>query len=175
VIEPPPLLASLTDPSNESSARLRRSTKGYEDPRSIPPAMPLALTPRLAAIYASSPEITVTHSPAGRETLAAINEELVFDEQVTLVRIAEDRADPAETPSTKPSSLEIYEMVTFVVKGERLEELASQEARREFVLERLRHRLPIQAPEDIERIDVTPWNIRGTVVVRIWCRISPPA
>jgi hypothetical protein len=28
--------------------------------------------------------------------------------------------------------------------------------------------------DDIDRVDVTPWTVQGTLVVRVWCRLPPP-
>ncbi len=83
--------------------------------------------------------------------------------------------DDGQTSRTGESSepltdFEIHEMVTFVVRGE-LAQLASVSARRDFVRERLLHRLPVQTIDEVDRIDVTPWTVRGTVIVRVWCRI----
>lgn len=67
--------------------------------------------------------------------------------------------------------VEVFEMLTFVVRGADLARLASQGARREFVRERLSRRLPGGSVESVERIDVTPWTEKGSVVVRVWCRL----
>ncbi len=70
-------------------------------------------------------------------------------------------------------AFEIHEMVTFVVRGD-LSRLASERVRRDFVREHLAHRLPVASLDAVDRIDVTPWTVKGTVVVRVWCRVSPP-
>ncbi len=62
-------------------------------------------------------------------------------------------------------------MVTFVVRGPELSRLSSQQARRDFVAERLLQRLPVASIDKVDRIDVTPWTVRGTVIVRVWCRV----
>jgi hypothetical protein len=64
-------------------------------------------------------------------------------------------------------------MATFVVRGD-LAQLSSVAARRRFVTDRLLHRLPVESIEEVDRIDVTPWTVRGTVIVRVWCRVPPP-
>ncbi|MBN2194390.1 MAG: hypothetical protein JW751_16355 [Polyangiaceae bacterium] len=80
----------------------------------------------------------------------------------------------APTPRSEPrSDFEIHEMVTFVVRGD-IGRLASDHARREFVSQYLGHRLPVTAMNGVDRIDVTPWTVKGTVVVRVWCRVPPP-
>lgn len=162
----PPESGEETTPQSEG--RIRQTTMGYSEPA------PSARPPRPAAIYASAPEITVRHAPAGRETLAAINEELL-EEPVTGVRatfVTEPDLQISALGNLAP--LEIYEMLTFVLKGADVEHL-SQEARRAFVLTRLRHRLPIASEDDLDRIDVTPWTARGTVMLRVWCRVRGPA
>jgi len=188
--------------------RQRQSTKSYGDRVSNAPGAtvpgPSARQP--AQAFTSSPEITLSQSPAGRETLAAIGEEL--SEPVTGVRptlatidFAAPRAradfratrdapgpeitivdeageirdggvaDSSSILGAAPAALQIYEMITFVVKGADAERLASQGAGRDFVAERLRQRLPITDLEDVERIEVTPWSVRGTVIIRVWCRV----
>jgi hypothetical protein len=78
---------------------------------------------------------------------------------------------PAQQEAVEPGC-EVFEMVTFVVRGD-LGRLSSSEARRDFVAERLIHRLPIKSMAQIDRIDVTPWTVRGTVIVRVWCLVPP--
>lgn len=83
---------------------------------------------------------------------------------------------PALAPGTGAAgeeAFDLYEMVTFVVRGD-LAQLSSLSARREFVRSHLRHRLPVRDFADVDRIDVTPWTVHGTVIVRVWCRIAPP-
>lgn len=123
----------------------------------------------------TSPEISVHQSPIGRETLAAINEELrepSSDEPITGVR-----ARKASTEQDAPSSsvypanaIDVFEMMTFVARGE-VSELASMVARRAFVEQRLLHRLPVASMAQVDRIDVTPWTVKGTVIVRVWCSV----
>lgn len=132
----------------------------------------------------SSPEISVAPTPAGRETLAAINEELgrdLDDEPTTLVRsrvgIADHDAPNStvqSTPASETSAIEVFEMMTFVARGN-LSQLGSMRARREFVEERLMHRLPVSDISEVDRIDVTPWTVKGTVIVRVWCVVPSPS
>jgi hypothetical protein len=159
-IEPATELESVSalelDDAQPTNPRIRQNTKDYSERREASPVPPVH-------IYGSAPEITVVTSPAGRETLAAINEELL-EEPLTGVRATLDSVDSEATP------LEFYEMVTFVVKGARVEQLSPSE-RRAFVLARLGHRLPIESAADIDRIELTPWTVRGMMVLRIWCRV----
>lgn len=81
--------------------------------------------------------------------------------------------DPTRLEVDAEAAPEIHEMVTFVVRGD-LARLTSERARRGFVREHLLHRLPVASLEGVDRIDVTPWTVKGTVVVRVWCRVAPP-
>ncbi len=111
----------------------------------------------------TAPEITVGQAPVGRETMAAIEAELRGE-------------DPARAPAggTVPESaepLEIFEMVTFVVRGSDAARLSTDALRRRFAEEQLLRRLPVSSAEDIDRVDVTPWTVRDTFVIRVWCRL----
>jgi hypothetical protein len=160
-----------------------------------------------------TPEIEVSQGAAGRETLAAIAEDVLpravrprrrtlgFEEPrperitggpshqgasagkpgVESVARSPRRASTAsESAASAPSgaispeveAFEIHEMVTFVVRGD-LARLSSERARRSFVRDHLAHRLPVATFDDVDRIDVTPWTVKGTVVVRVWCRVAP--
>jgi hypothetical protein len=136
----------------------------------------------------SSPHITVHEAVAGRETLAAILEEaspaprapqttLPYGDRVS-------NAPGAKTPSTAPrpaapapasaaSGVEIFEMMTYVVRGIEASRLSSDALRRQFVAENLLSRLPTPTMDAVDRIDVTPWTVQGTLVVRVWCRLGP--
>lgn len=133
-----------------TGVRARRHTLGFEDGPAEPAREP-------------APQITAAPQPAGRDTLAALGREL------------EDKLGASEPESgTQPRSteaLEVFEMVTFVVRGPELSRLSSQQARRDFVAERLLQRLPVASIDKVDRIDVTPWTVRGTVIVRVWCRV----
>ncbi len=99
----------------------------------------------------TSPEmITVEETVAGRATLNAIERDV--------------RARRGE-------ALEVFEMNTFVVRGGDLSALGSHQARRVFVAERLLHRLPVDSIDDVDRIDVTPWTTKGTLIVRVWSKV----
>lgn len=127
---------------------------GAKSPRSVIRA------PRLAAPLDSAPEIVVGQSHVGRETLAAIHREL--GESIDLE--ATEDVDSAT----------VFEMATFVVRSPNPTELSSEEARRSFVERRLLHRLPVGDMRLVDRIDVTPWTVQNTVIVRVWCRVDPP-
>lgn len=126
----------------------------------------------------TSPEISVSSSGVGRETLAAINADLETqgpEEPTTGVRprTTQDREAPSSSVQPTHAAIEVFEMMTFVARGE-VSELASTTARRAFVEERLLHRLPVAGMEEVDRIDVTPWTVKGTVIVRVWCIVPPP-
>jgi hypothetical protein len=145
--------------------------------------MPL---PALTEHETSSPEITIREGVAGRETLAAILEEAKPGRAPQTTLPYGDRvsnAPGAKTPSTAPSprapttaatGVEIFEMMTYVVRGVEASLLSSEALRRHFVEEHLLSRLPSQAMDDIDRVDVTPWTVQGTLVVRVWCRLPRP-
>lgn len=119
---------------------------------------PGAISPRTKTVLRSAPEITVRQSPAGRDTLAAIEDEL------------SSGSAAANAVSTTP--LEVYEMVTFVMRGPQVAGLASDRGRRAFVEQKLLRRLPVDSMDQVERIDVAPWTVRDAVIVRIWCRVT---
>ena len=142
--------------------------------------MPL---PAITEHETSSPEITIRTGVAGRETLAAILEEAKPGRAPQTTLPYGDRvsnAPGAKTPSSAPrpkapaavaAGVEIFEMMTYVVRGVEASLLSSEALRRHFVEEHLLSRLPSQSMDDIDRVDVTPWTVQGTLVVRVWCRL----
>ena len=145
-----------------------RRTVDYEDrpPVAEPPPRPRQRTlgfEEAAPGSRTAPYRTRQKAPArpGRATLDAIEQELsTWAESGT----------PPRVPVASNRDLEVFEMATFVVKGD-LAHLASPGARQQFVEQRLLRRLPVQGMADVARIDVTPWTVHGTVVVRVWCRV----
>jgi hypothetical protein len=151
----------------------------------------------------SSPEISIREAVAGRETLAAILEEarpeprppqttLRYGDRVSNApgaktpssaprRLASPKptapegrsAAPAAHAASAPSSVEIFEMMTYVVRGIEPSRLSSEALRRQFVAENLLSRLPTPSMDAVDRVDVTPWTVQGTLVVRVWCRLPP--
>lgn len=101
--------------------------------------------------------------PAGRDTLDAIAN-AVLSEPVA----------PSASTRAQMATLDVFELVTFVVRGEDVSPLASEGARREFVAERLIHRLPVPTMDQIDRVDVSPGSQRGTVLLRVWCKVRAP-
>jgi hypothetical protein len=110
----------------------------------------------------SAPEIIIGESAVGRETMAVITAELVPSARAEALTIDEAAN---ETPFA------IFEMLTFVVQGPETASLSSEALRRRFVEEHLFQRLPAKNMSQVDRVDVTPWTVRGTVVVRVWCKV----
>ena len=111
----------------------------------------------------SRPPKDAAPRPAGRDTLDAIAE-AVLSEPVA----------PSASTRARMAALDVFELVTFVVRGDDVSPLASEGARREFVAERLIHRLPVPTMDQIDRVDVSPGNQRGTVLLRVWCKVRAP-
>jgi len=106
-----------------------------------------------------------------RDTLAAIVAEAsAAPPSETEPAAPPERAVAAAGPAL--ATLEIFEMMTYVVRGGDVARLASESLRRSFVEEHLLARLPVSSIADVERVDVTPWTVPGTLVVRVWCRTS---
>ena len=113
------------------------STKRYGDRISNAPG---ARTPSAPA-FDSGPEISISRSAVGRETLAAINADLHGDEPITGVRHRSGDERDAPSSSVQPAhAIEVFEMMTFVARGD-VSELSSNTARRAFVEERRAKRI----------------------------------
>ena len=147
---------SAVRPNNRPPAAVESGTQ----PQGPPVPQPTAPQPPVV----QTDDIRIDVRPAGRETMAAIEDELAREQ-------GESAGEPAPTPTADSGGYEIFEMATFVVRGGDLARLSSQAERRQFVTQRLMHRLPVDDPELVDRIDVTPWTVRGTVIVRVWCRV----
>ena len=152
---------------------------GAKTPSRMP--APLHSVPRTPP-QSSAPEISIGEGAVGRETLAMITAELVptpAEPKAASARVAppqsETRAARAEAHTIDETANEapfaIFEMLTFVVQGPETASLSSEALRRRFVEEHLLQRLPAKNMAQVDRIDVTPWTVRGTVVVRVWCKV----
>ena len=166
-------------------------------------------TPSLSA--AEAPLIEISEAPAGRETMAAIEHELSREmrpRQNTLpyadrIPNAPGARLPSKRPAAKskppqhadvpeltatapppvalpaplatPDALEIFELLTFIVRGSEIGDLSTDALRRRFVERNLLHRIPGGAIDAVERVEVTPWTAKGTMVVRIWSRQASSA
>ena len=147
---------------SEHPSAAPRSTLGY-DSEPLPP--PRA---RLRTLDYSEPrDAPRTPPPVGRQTLEAIDSELTRWARSP----TEGKQPPAPQPTAAIDGFEVHEMITFVVRGD-VTRLASAAARRDFVRDYLLRRLPARSMDGVDRIDVTPWTVRGTVVVRVWCRVG---
>lgn len=127
-----------------------------------------------------APEISFVEAPAGRETLAAIAEEarsvrppqdtLNYGDRISNAPGANTPSQAAKGPSQAPFA--IFEMLTFIVQGQDITQLSSDGARRRFVAQHLLQRLPASDMTRVERIDITPWTARGSIVIRVWCKLD---
>jgi hypothetical protein len=108
----------------------------------VPPAPAPASTSQQLAKHDDGPEVTITDEPTP--------------------------APP--TPRLAPDALEIFELLTFIIRGSGVGDLSTDALRRRFVAEHLLHRVPSGSMDMVERIEVTPWTAKGTMVVRVWCR-----
>jgi hypothetical protein len=154
---------------------------------------------------AEAPVIEITETPAGRETMAAIEAELAdvmrprqntlpyadrisnapgarspsrapaprkaaVDDGPEITVDAEPQALAAPQAKVAPEALEIFELLTFIVRGNQIGDLSTDALRRRFVSAHLLHRVPGKSLDGVERIEVTPWTAKGTMVLRVWCR-----
>lgn len=149
-------------PSEEpkTGVRPRLRTRGYSEP---PPSVeqPRMTTPGVAPPPNTMPSTAAKPAQGeklGRDTLDAI-----------------EKAVLEPVPSSRRAAgvaLDVFELMTFVVRGDDLAQLSSEATRREFVSERLLHRLPVATMDQVDRIDVTPWTVSGTLILRVWCRVK---
>jgi hypothetical protein len=155
-----------------TAARARMDTIGYEER----PKVRMSSRPP----QGSAPElITIGEAPIGRSTQAAIEDALLAE---TLAAIAPAEAEPPPQPakSTKaapaaePGPAQIFEITTFVVEGEEIFTKVSEQARRNFVEQRLLHRLPALSMKEVVRIDVSRGAARHTVILRVWSTVGRP-
>lgn len=141
--------------------------------------VPLPL-PAVVERESSSPEIIVREGVIERDTLAAIMAEAGADHDPAATPIVNVPAVPGRGKAAIASptiavgpTFQIFEMVTYVVRGVEPAQLASDALRRAFVEEHLLARLPVTSMAEVDRIDVTPWTVPGTLVVRAWCTAKP--
>jgi hypothetical protein len=136
----------------------------------------------------SSPEvITIAEGTMGRATLAAIDEALAAEARATMAaaersapvdsrHAASSNHAPAARTGSKPAlqPAEIFEISTFIVEGDEIFSKASDKSRREFVEERLLHRLPALSMDEVVRIDFSRGAAPNTVILRVWSRVGQP-
>jgi hypothetical protein len=136
---------------------------------------------------AEAPVLEISEAPAGRETMAAIAEELAdaarprqdtlpYGDRISNAPGAPTPLRPPASPTSpelRPDTLEIFELLTFIVRGNQVGDLSTDGQRRRFVEAHLLGRVPGGTMEGVERVEVTPWTAKGTMVVRVWCRTLP--
>jgi hypothetical protein len=123
----------------------------------------------------SSPELPAPASAPVPAVTAPIAPAEVPPSPIVSVGAGAAAPGVAQVPRPAAQALEIFEMVTYVVRGGDVARLASEAARRAFVEEHLLARLPVRSMNAVERVDVMPWTVQGTLVVRVWCRTSADA
>lgn len=146
--------------------------------KNAPGAHTPSMTPALRrAALDTAPDLSVETEAVADQALPALDE----DSSETSSSPASADAPPtsglnpiqrSSDRAPSPEPLEIFEMATFVVRGSDAARLSTEALRRRFVEEHLMHRLPIETPDEIDRVDVTPWTVRGTFVVRVWCKVA---
>lgn len=120
----------------------------------------------------SSPElISIGEAAIGRATQAAIEDALVAETLATTAA-AVDR--PHASPLATPAPAEVFEISTFVVEGEEIFSKVSEQSRRNFVEQRLMHRLPAISMNEVVRIDVSRGAAPNTVILRVWSKVGRP-
>jgi hypothetical protein len=82
------------------------------------------------------------------------------------------RAQLASLPALEPA--EIFEISTFIVEGDEIFSKASDRSRRDFVEQRLLHRLPALSMAEVVRIDVSRGASDNAIILRIWSKVGQP-
>ncbi len=162
--------------SSQPEIRVRYAPAGRETLDAITHELLPLPVPVIVTRENSSPEIVVHETAIERDTLAAIMEEARAEdpESTPLVNPAVAAVPAPSAPTSvvtaAESALEIFEILTYVVRGGDVARLASEPLRRRFVEQNLLARLPVRSMTGVDRIDVTPWTVQGTFVVRVWCK-----
>lgn len=107
-----------------------------------------------------SPEVTVSETRPGFETMAIIDEELLRDA----------RELSQEELQSQFAQAEVLELLTFVILDRSLSTAATLEERNTFVAERLWHRLPPGGVSTVRRIDIRPADDTA-LMMRVWCAV----
>ncbi|MEZ4223917.1 MAG: hypothetical protein R3B13_23405 [Polyangiaceae bacterium] len=153
-----------------TDVRAPMTTLDYDDPAADGPEIivkgdgPVASPPRPA----SRPRVSTRGYADGAKGAEVNAVRVGRDTLEALARAVSHEPAPA---SGVHEALEVFEMVTFVVRGDDLASLSSENLRRRFVEERLLSRLPVKDMSAVDRVDVTPWTVKNTVVLRVWCRL----
>jgi hypothetical protein len=162
------LAAIVEELANEATTAIRPKldTIGYEErPKHRSSSRPP---------QGSSPElISIGEAPIGRATQAAIEDALVTE---TLAATAmADMPRAPTSPLAAPGPADVFEISTFVVEGEEIFTKVSEQSRRDFVEQRLMHRLPALSMKEVMRIDVSRGAAPNTVILRVWSKVGRPS
>jgi len=112
----------------------------------------------------TAPEVVISETRPGLETMAVIDEELLREAR----RMAEAQV------SRHYEESEVLELMTFIILDWCLPFSATEQERREFVAKRLWHRLPPGGMETVRRIDIRPAD-ESALMLRIWCAVPKVA
>lgn len=149
-----------------SPERIRTTTRHYGDRISNAPG---AVSPKSARAMDTSPEVTVTFKPAGRETYAAIVSE--HRKELPDIEIITDQEDEGLSDEEWFASLEIEQVFTFVVHAGP-EHFRSPEQRRRLVEQRLLTQMKGIDLRQVTRVDVTPSSRGDRIKVKVWVEVS---
>ncbi len=148
-------LAAIADELAESTTRPRQNTLPYGDRISNAPG-------------ASAPSRPPRPRPATSPPLPSKGAKTAKVEKVEKAATVEKPAVPRSKPA--PAGVEIFELLTFIIRGTAVGDLSTEPLRRRFIEAHLLHRVPSGSLDDVERIEVTPWTAKGTMVLRVWVR-----
>lgn len=113
----------------------------------------------------------ISNAPGARSpSRAPVPRKMAADDGPEITVDAEPPAKLAPASKPAPEALEIFELLTFIVRGNQVGDLSTDALRRRFVKAHLLHRVPGKSLDGVERIEVTPWTAKGTMVLRVWCR-----
>lgn len=112
----------------------------------------------------------ISNAPGARSPSRAPAARKVADDGPEITVDAEPPVKVAPAAKPAPDALEIFELLTFIVRGNPVGDLSTDALRRRFVKAHLLHRVPGKSLDSVERIEVTPWTAKGTMVLRVWCR-----
>lgn len=175
LLEPDPAFLLVEQCAPESGETVLPTPKPPADPKEgatekTNPAAPSRFRRRTLGFSDHPPELGGTSAPEG--SFMPVAQEETGSRQALHAELDHWARTGEASPGSRRDldSWEVFEMATFVVRGD-VTRLSSMTARREFVGERLLHRLPVDSLEQVDRIDITPWTVHGTVIVRVWCRV----
>lgn len=163
-------LAAISDEYKRTALRLgagreRTTTKHYGDRISNAPGAP---SPKTARAMDTSPEVTVTFEPAGRETYAAMVGE--HRREMPDIEIVTDEEDDELTDEEWLLSLEVEQIHTFVVRAS-IEQFDGPASRFQLVEKRLLTQIPDATIDQVSRVEVTR-DSDESVLVRVWVAVD---